>query len=711
MELGLVLFGGLFCIATAYALGAVLLRRSLPRTTIFATGAAALSLVVFLLLCAGAANRWTFAATGIASLAGWAALGRKPEPEPAVEPADRVTRALAAAIFTAFGLFYALNALAPESTPDGITYHLGLVSEYARLGRFPDRVGFFEMLPQGLEMLFLFAFPFGRHSAAKLVEFAFLLATPALMLHVARRLGLPDRAGLAAGVLYFAMPVAGVAGTSSYNDAGLVFFTVAAFYLLLRDEYALAGVAAGFCYAVKFSGIVTVPLAAVYALNRRGRRGAVAVCAAGAVMMVPWLLRNTLLAENPFAPLFNGWFPNGHFHVASERILARALATYGGVTLANAPAELAFGWRLQGLVGPLLLLLPLGLLALRRPAGRLLWLAGAALALPWFWNIGARFLMPALPFLWLALAMALPRSGVWALMLAQAVLCWPAVAGRYSPQAWRLKEWPWKAALRLESEAEYLSNRLDEYKVARMVNGCTRPGERIFALMSVASAFTGRESLVFWHSADADRLLDALRTSGEWRDPLFDVAGQWPAEPLRALRVRLEAGAPVEWCIHELRVYRGDEPLRPGGWTLTSSVNRWEASLAADGNLATRWRTWEPARAGIYMEIDFGGLTVVNGAGMISHTPLRHLPFTYLGRGADGRWRTLDAAPAVTRRAPEELRPAATRALARAGFQYILAPTEDEGLAPLGARMAVAPAEWNLETACEAGSVRLFRIR
>ncbi len=711
MELALILFGAAFCIATAYALGVVLVRRSVPRVITFAIGAAALSLLVFLLLCVGAANRWSFAALGAAAVAGSVALRRTPAVEAVKEPADRITRALAAIIIVAFGVFYAVNALAPETSPDGMTYHLGLVSEYARLGRFPNRVGFFEVIPQGIEMLFLFAFAFGRHSAAKVVEFAFLLATPALMLHIAHRLGLPDRAGIAAAVLYFAMPVTGVSSASSYNDAALVFFTLAAFYLLLREEYALAGVAAGFCYAIKFNGILALPLAAVYALSRRRMCAAITACVAGALVMTPWLLRNTLVAGNPLAPLFNAWFPNPNFHVASEHLLARMLSSYGGVTHAGAPLELAVGWRLQGLVGPLLLLVPVGLLALRRPAGRLLWVAAAALSLPWFWNIGARFLMPALPFAWLALAMALPRPGVWALMVAQAVLCWPAVVARYSPQAWRLNEWPWRAALRIETEAEYLSNRLDEYKIARMLNGCTPPGERVFALMSVASAYTERESLVFWHSATGDRLLDALRNTGEWRDPLYDVAGQWPAEPLRAMRVQIQASAPVEWCVHELRVYNGEQQVRSGAWILTSSANRWEVPLTMDGNLATRWRTWEPVRAGMYMEIDFGAPTTVDGANMISHAPLRGLTFTYLGRGADSRWRTLDAAPAVTRRAAEDLRPAATRALVLAGFRYVLAPTENEGLAPLGAKMAAAPAAWNLETACEAGSVRLFRVR
>ena len=63
-----------------------------------------------------------------------------------------------------------MNALAPEIQPDGFTYHLGLASEFVRLGGFPARMRFYDALPLGMEMLFTVAFSFGRHAAAKLVE-------------------------------------------------------------------------------------------------------------------------------------------------------------------------------------------------------------------------------------------------------------------------------------------------------------------------------------------------------------------------------------------------------------------------------------------------------------------------------------------------------------------------------------------------------------
>ena len=149
-------------------------------------------------------------------------------------------RAAAILIFGAYGLWYFINALAPEVVADGMTYHLGLPLEYLKLGGFPDRITFYEMAPQGMEMLYTAAFAFGRHSAAKLVEFGFFLATLPLIFRIGRRLGLSGVGSLAAATVYFCAPVVGITGASSYNDAAQVFFALGAFYLLLAWRESVA---------------------------------------------------------------------------------------------------------------------------------------------------------------------------------------------------------------------------------------------------------------------------------------------------------------------------------------------------------------------------------------------------------------------------------------------------------------------------------------
>jgi len=605
-------------------------------------------------------------------------------------------------------VYYLVHTLAPEVQPDGIGYHLGLVSEYVRLGAFPDRVGFYEMVPQGLEMLFVFAFALGGQAAAKLVSLALLAATVPLVLHLGRGLELSDRAALGAAALYVCAPVAGVVGTSSYNDAALVFYALASLWLVLEDRLAAAGIAAGFCYAVKLPGAVVLPLVLAIAFRRR-RLGALALAAAGAAMVAPWLLRNAVLTGNPVAPLFNAWFPNPWFHLASERMLAAQLASYGGVTLWRAPWELAFGGNLQGLLGPALLAAPLALLALRRPAGRLLLVAAAVLALPWFWNMGARFVLPAAPLVFLAALMPLPRIALWVLVAVQAVAAFPAVAKTYSPSAWVLEGFPWRAALGIESADDFLASRLDEYKIARMLEHSAKPGERIFSLMSVATAYTSRDVLVFWHSAEADRLLDTLRMAGQYRDPLYDLSAVWPARPVRGVRFVLERPSAGEWCVHEVRFLSGrDRIYNSPQWTLSATPNPWEVPFALDGNVATRWRTWEPVLPGHSVAIEFDRVQVLSGLALLTHVAA---PPRVELLGGDGGWRALHAPLDLRTKPREDLRLAATQAIRQAGFTYLLVAESKDPLAELGRQMIADPAAWGLSEAGGAGYVRLLRLR
>ena len=623
-------------------------------------------------------------------------------------------------VLAAYGIFYFVHALAPEIQSDGIAYHLGLASEYARTGQFPDRVDFFAMVPQGVELLYTVAFSIGRHSAAKLVHFGFLLATLPLLLRIGRRLGLPTTASLAAAGIYFCAPVTGISGTCSYNDAALVFYILTTFYLLLvwhdqRDDRCLvpAGIVAGFCYAIKFTGILVLPLAILAAVVIARRLRPALFAAAGIVMIAPWMVRDAVLSGNPVAPLFNRWFPNPYFHAAMEEFLSKTLRSYGGYGLRDAPWELAIGGHLQGLFGPLLLILPVGLLALRRRQGRWCCLAAAAMAVPWFWNIGGRFFMPTFVFATLALLMALPRTAAVVCLLFQAVTCWPQVIPIYQPvDIWNLEGFPWRAALRLQPESDYLARNVDEYRIARMIDANTQPGERILALGGVASAYTERETLEYWHSAQGDRMLDTLRVAGQYANaPFFDVTAAWTPQLLRGLRFRLPTARPGEWCIHEAQFYSGDDRIHPSPqWTLAGWPNPWEMTQAFDNNLATRWRTWTPMRPGMFLQVNFDRPQMLSGATLVSHTPVYGVPMDFYGLDGGGHWHSFGAGiPA--RRQPEDLRRQASYAVKREGFQYILAPTGNEGTGPFARVFVGHEAEWGLEDLGEIGGTHLYRIR
>ena len=151
------------------------------------------------------------------------------------------------------------------------------------------------------------------------------------------------------------------------------------------------------------------------------------------------------------------------------------------------PWQLAFGDHFTGTFGPLLLALPLALLAWRSRAARLVLAAAALLALPWLANKGARFLMPSMALAGLALGGAL--AGVWRGRAAWAAVALKAIVARRSTQSlaagllFRLHDFPLAAALRIEPEAVYLARTIPEYRVARMVESNTPADARIFSSM------------------------------------------------------------------------------------------------------------------------------------------------------------------------------------------------------------------------------------
>ena len=724
MHLLSTLFGAAFTIATANALGALLMRRRpAPPEILFALGAAAESVLVFFLILLHLAHWGAFLALGGAAiLAAWFFSGTPTAPEPMrIPPAGWV-------VFGAYGVWYLVNALAPETIADGITYHLGLPREYLRLGGFPDHITFYDVVPQGMEMLYTVAFSFGRHAAAKLVEFAFFLATLPLIFRVGRRLGASDLACLVAAVFYFCAPVAGITGSSSYNDAAGVFFVLAAFYLLLLAEprYLLpAGVLAGFCYAIKLPGLIAVAGAVILVavqgvgqaslpVSQRRWKPIFIVAAGAALMMAPWMVRAAVVTGNPFAPLVNRVFPNPYFHIASEQELAANLRSLGDVRPAQVPWELAFGDRLTGTFGPLLLALPIGLLALRRRAGRLLWAAALLLSLPWITNTGARFLMPAVAFAALALGTALPRPAAWAAIALQAVLCWPQVLGAWETRySFRLHEFPLAAAVGAESEADYCKRCFEEYNVARMIQRSTPPDSRTLALLGVANAYLDREVAVTWQSAEADRLLDTLRLASVYSGaPAFDWKAVWPERAVRTLRFRMPNTYQGEWDINEVQLFSGEDRLfNSPQWTFSAWPNPWETPLAFDGNLATRWRTWETVRAGMYLDLELGNPQRLTAAVLVTHTPAFGVPLEIHGLDLKGQWHLLCDTPRAIPRPPQDIRLEASRALKRAGFRFLLVPTGKDGNAPIGNMMVGREAEWGMERAGEAGRFYLLRVK
>lgn len=730
-----VLFGAVFTAATALALGKLLLRqlglkfhRVEEHVFAFATGAACLSLLVFLLTAAQLARKGVFLALGLLVIGMAIRRGaHRPLGEP-FPPLPRLWRILFGAIFAFFTVVYFANAMAPEMSPDGSSYHLGLVARYMRERGFTRiTTNMYANLSQGIEMLFLYAFAFGRHSAAALVHFSFLFTLPLAMLAYAKRFGYP-KTGAAAALLFYLSPVVGIDGISAYIDVATACVLFCLFYLLQiwdseRNPALLVpiGLLAGFGYAAKYTAFVAVPYAAVFVGWKllRARRPwpkpmlVIACCAL--LMMVPWIAKNWIILGNPVSPFFNRLFPNPYVHLSFEKEYAQAMRNYPGLKSRwDIPLEVTLrGNVLHGLLGPVFLLAPIGLLALREPQARQLLLAAAVFGSTYFANIGTRFLIPSLPYIALLMAMAMARWRVVApvLIVAHALASWPPNIKKYSDdRAWRLVRVPWKPALRIEAEDSYLNFRSPGYVVARFIEATVPKGEKVLALSPVFEAYTTREILIGYQAASNRTMTDVLWTAmiEDFR-PTWRLKFHFPARQLRKVRVIQTATAEADiWSVSEFRaLHDGRELPRSPHWKIQTHPYPWDAWMAVDGNPVTRWRSWQNLEPGMFLEVDFGQAELADSVWLDCSRDQYKIRLSLEGQLASGEWTRLPGEPDnenVT--TLPDLRRTAVAELKRRGGNYLLLWDHDYGAGEFRTNHIA----WGMTPLGERAGARLYRL-
>jgi len=171
--------------------------------------------------------------------------------------------------------------LGPEYSPDGTAYHLGLVARYLREHHFPViTTNFYASFPEALEMLFLFAFSVGRHSAAATFHLLFLSPAPGCW---SRGAGASIAFGPApARPCCFSLAGSRNRCTTAYVDVGEAVVVLALFFVLQvwREErndrmLVVAGMLAGFAAAIKYPGFLAPLYAAIvvgYVLRREPKR-------------------------------------------------------------------------------------------------------------------------------------------------------------------------------------------------------------------------------------------------------------------------------------------------------------------------------------------------------------------------------------------------------------------------------------------------------
>lgn len=708
-----IVFGACLTVATASGLGTLLLGdacREYPAR--FVCGAAVLSLVVFVLCCLGWAYPLVFLGIGSACF-GLRAVPRKPGQAKACPT-------IFVLICAVFFVIYLANAMAPEVSPDGTTYHLSLVARYFRDHGF-HRItwNLYASLSEGIEMLFLYAFAFGRHSAAAMVHLAFLVALGWLMFSYGKRSGFPLAGGCAA-VLVFVSPIVGLDGTTGYNDVALAAVAFTLFYLLeLWSDSRTArllpaiGLAAGFAYAVKYTGWAAVPYAAGFVLWKSRRwRDAAMVCGCAVIGIAPWMLKNWIWVQNPVAPFFNQYFRNPFVTIAFEKDYTAYFRLYDLTSRWQIPKAVTVSSQLQGVLGPVFLLAPLALLALRWPVGRRLLLAAVVFGAGYFGNIGTRFLIPPLPFVAMAMAMvlaSLPGLAV-AVALAHAVLSWPTVIPRYTlPGSMHLVTVSWRDSLRLRDSDYFFRRRLPGYSVVRLIETRTPPDAAVFTFRPIPEAYTSRRILVEYESASNESLGRILKSAfAEGLQPTWRARFQFPNRPLAGIRVVQTASGRDLWSIHELRIFdSGQELPRLPRWRLTADPFPWTIQDAFDNSPLTLWRSGEAIHPGMYVQVNFNGIERADTVLIESSPDQGQIRLKLDGVDAAGRWQALSDAPAISEMGvPLGLRRAATRELERRGIGYLLVFDGELGAADFSSNQDL----WDIREIGRAEGGRLYQL-
>ena len=731
------LFGAGFTVAACYASGALLidklratLRQDERIPLAFVLGAACLHLVVFAILALHIAY-WpvlvaVLAGTIVAALGTGAWRGARTDSGKPVAPLSKTLRIVFGSCAGVYAIVYFVNAWAPEVSPDGSSYHLGLVARELRAHGFElITTSFYAMLSQGVEMLFVPAFAIGRHSAAALVHFVFTIALALAMLAYGRRAGKPW-AGAAGAFLTFASPTVGAVGSAAYVDVAAAAIVFAVFYWteIWDEQHGLrllipVGLLAGYAYAAKYTAF---PIA-IYALGfvawRTRRLRPVLLVAGCALMMAgPWIARNWIWYQNPVAPFGNWIFRNPYVQVIFEQDYSEWLRSYGMPSLRPLALEATIHGQYIGvIIGPAFLLLPAALVALRYRAGRRLLLAGALMFSTYFTNIGARFLIPCLPFFSLSLGLALGEAVplLAAMMLFHAVASWPPVLNRYvNPLCWRLVRFPYKAALRITPQEEFLRENSRGYAAARMIEDNVPAREPVFSMDGIPDAYTTHEILVNFQSAGNQTLADTVNMGWyEAAQPGTVRLFQFPERKARRMRVVQTAQAPYprQWNVYELRFYdRGQELARRLEWRLQAWPNPWEVQLAFDNSLATRWKSGETASPGMYVDVDFGREESVDEVRLITSYDfaLTEVRLESLNPSNDpgGGWEQIaDHARIMYNPIPKNIRRLATYEMFARGIRYLLIYDTTYGATDF----AADPEAWGLKLVSHAGEVRLYR--
>ena len=442
---------------------------------------------------------------------------------------------------------------------------------------------------------------------------------------------------------------------------------------------------------------------------RKKPRALIPVTAAAAMIALPWLLKDWLWLGNPVSPFLNRLFRNPYIHVQFEEAYRAYFRHYELTSFRPWFWKITIGGDLGGgQLGPVFLLAPLALFALRSRTGRRVLLAALFFLIPYPQNIAARFLIPALPFAALAVALAVEFSQpALALLIGMAaLLAWPAVIEKYQAPGggWHIAQMQWKAALRIVPQDVFLRNHSAAWVAAQTLDYFVPRGKRVWSTTPVGEAYSFTDVMINYQSAEGELIEDFLTTAAfDNQAPTWNLRFTFPKRRLQHLRVSQTATSPNDiWSIGEVRIFDGpDQISQTPAWRLAATPFPWDIALAFDNNPVTRWRSWESIHPGMHVDVDFGAPVEIDRVELHSSHDQAKIEVQLDAGAKIDRPDKLEDAPLG------DLRKLAMQTVKVRGIDYLFIDNSWR----IAAGIRNDPGGWELEFIADRGGNRLYRIR
>jgi hypothetical protein len=244
-----------------------------------------------------------------------------------------------------------------------------------------------------------------------------------------------------------------------------------------------------------------------------------------------------------------------------------------------------------------------------------------------------------------------------------------------------------------------------------MVDAYVPAGERVFGMNGIAEAYTSRDYLVSFQSGFSESMADTINM-GWIKDYYPVVLRSVKFAPTMTRHVRLtQTGTGMDgeqWSIHELRFFaNGKELPRKPEWRLTAFPNPWEIQFAFDNSPATRWRTWEQAFPGMYVDVDFGAPTPLDEIHIETSPDFSHIKIQTEVTDSAGKWVKLgDDFANLPIKVSANIRRAATWEMHLRGLNYLLMNDTDYGAGD----MKDDPEAWGLKQIAQGYGARLYKV-